>query len=261
QGRYRLVTTLTDHRADPAGRLIRPYHERWEIESAYLALRHTLLTGTVLRSGDPAGPGQEMWAALTLYQVRPRAMTDALAPRPGTDPDRACFTTALEAAREQVITAHAILPGPGDIDLLGAIGRAVLAGLLPARRRRLSIRKVKSPTSRSRSHTHRAGDRPPGQHHHHRPAVPHPPRPHRTTTPPQAPRPPRSWALARHLPDTTRPAPRSAKTPTRRRAGRKERVLALLQAEPARSWHSRETGQLPDVPDLHSFGAQMSQWA
>jgi hypothetical protein len=28
-GRYRLVTTLTDHRADPADRLIRLYHERW----------------------------------------------------------------------------------------------------------------------------------------------------------------------------------------------------------------------------------------
>jgi hypothetical protein len=38
-------------------------------------------------------------------------------------------------------------------------------------------------------------------------------------------------------------------------------VLALLQAEPARSWHSREIGQLLDVPDLHSFGVQMSQWA
>jgi hypothetical protein len=35
QGRYRLVTTLTDHRTDPAQRLIRLYHERWEIESAY----------------------------------------------------------------------------------------------------------------------------------------------------------------------------------------------------------------------------------
>jgi hypothetical protein len=29
QGRYRLVTTLTDHRTDPAERLIRLYHERW----------------------------------------------------------------------------------------------------------------------------------------------------------------------------------------------------------------------------------------
>ncbi|MGW1530460.1 hypothetical protein [Streptomyces sp. NPDC002159] len=40
---YRLLTTLTDHRTDPAHQLIRLYHERWEIECAYLAPRQTLL--------------------------------------------------------------------------------------------------------------------------------------------------------------------------------------------------------------------------
>ena len=40
-----------------ADALIRLYHERWEIESAYLALRHTMLDGHVLRSGDRAGAG------------------------------------------------------------------------------------------------------------------------------------------------------------------------------------------------------------
>ena len=49
---YRLLTTLLDWRRYPAGELIRLYHERWEIEVAYLALRHTLLDGQVLRSGD-----------------------------------------------------------------------------------------------------------------------------------------------------------------------------------------------------------------
>jgi hypothetical protein len=256
QGRYRLVTTLTDHRTDPAERLIRLYHERWEIESAYLALRHTLLTGAVLRSGDPVGVEQEMWAALTLYQLLRRAMTDAVETVPGTDPDRACFTIALDQAREQVITAHAILT-TGDADLLGTIGRAVLADLLPPRRRRLSIRKVKSPISRY--HTHRTDDRPPGsititdlQFLIHQ---------GRTAPPPQAPTPPQSWALDRHLADTTRPAPRRAKTTTHPRTGRKERVLALFKTEPDRSWHSREVGQLLHVPDLHSFGVQMSQWA
>jgi hypothetical protein len=39
---YRLITTLTDYRAFPATALVRLYHERWEIESAFLALRHTL---------------------------------------------------------------------------------------------------------------------------------------------------------------------------------------------------------------------------
>ena len=40
---YRLITTLMDHRRFPAAAVVRLYHERWEIESAYFALRHTLL--------------------------------------------------------------------------------------------------------------------------------------------------------------------------------------------------------------------------
>jgi hypothetical protein len=255
-GRYRLVTTLTDHRTDPAEQLVRLYHERWEIESAYLALRHTLLSGVVLRSGDSAGIEQEMWAALTLYQVLRQAMTDAVESRPGTDPDRACFTTALEGAREQVITAHHIAPSTGGVDLLGTIGRAVLADLLPPRRRRLSIRKVKSPISRY--HTHRTDDRPPGSvkitdlrfliHQ------------GRTAPPASDPHPPRSWALDRHLADATRPAPRD-KSATAPRTGRKEHTLALFQTQPDRSWNAREVGQLLQVPNLHSFCVQMRQWA
>jgi hypothetical protein len=61
---YRLITTLTDHHRYPAADLIRLYHERWEIESAFLALRHTLLNGRVLRSGDRPGIEQELWALL-----------------------------------------------------------------------------------------------------------------------------------------------------------------------------------------------------
>jgi hypothetical protein len=65
------------------------------------------------------------------------AMTYATGSVPGTDPDRASFTAALEAAREQVITARGI-EVPGDPDNTGRIGRAVVAGLLPARRARYS---------------------------------------------------------------------------------------------------------------------------
>jgi hypothetical protein len=56
--RYRLVTTLLDHHRYPAEALIRLYHERSEIESAFYALRHTMLNGVVLRSHDRAGPGR-----------------------------------------------------------------------------------------------------------------------------------------------------------------------------------------------------------
>jgi hypothetical protein len=67
--------------------------------------------------------------------------------QPGTDPDRASFTTALETAREELTAARGISPA-GPADLPGVIGRAVLATLLPARRARFSARKVKCATSR-----------------------------------------------------------------------------------------------------------------
>jgi hypothetical protein len=144
-GRYRLATTLLNPRRYPAPTLIRLYHERWEHEVAYLALRHTLLNGRVLRSKDPAGLEQEIWALLTTYQALRRAMVTAAETKPGTDPDRASFTIALQTAIDTVITADAIIP---DTAGPGRIGRAVLGGLLAPRRPRISVRKVKSPLSR-----------------------------------------------------------------------------------------------------------------
>lgn len=41
--RYRLITTLLDEHRYPAQALVRLHHERWEIESGYYALRHTIL--------------------------------------------------------------------------------------------------------------------------------------------------------------------------------------------------------------------------
>ncbi|MDT7711301.1 MAG: hypothetical protein QOG20_6908 [Pseudonocardiales bacterium] len=87
--RYRLVTTLLDPHRYPAEALIRLYHERWEIESAFYALRHTMLDGVVLRSHDRAGLEQETWEILTLYQLLRRVMVTAIETRPGLDPGRA----------------------------------------------------------------------------------------------------------------------------------------------------------------------------
>ena len=143
---YRLATTLTDHRRHPARQLVALYHERWEHEIAYLALHHTLAAGRVLRSTDPAGLEQEMWALLTVYQALRRAIVTAVESRPGTDPDRASFTTALEAAKNLLVNAVNITADPTD--LVGRIGHAVLTNLLPPRRPRTSVRKVKSPLSR-----------------------------------------------------------------------------------------------------------------
>jgi hypothetical protein len=149
-GGYRLATTLLDHRAYPAQALISLYHERWEHEVTYLALRHTLLQGRVLRSGDPAGLEQEMWALLALYQALRIAITDAIETMPGTDPDRASYQIAAETAQALVTTARNITGEPGD--LAGDIGRAVLASLHSPRRPRVCPRRVKSPLSRWNKH-------------------------------------------------------------------------------------------------------------
>jgi hypothetical protein len=143
---YRLATTLVDPRRHPARALIGLYHERWEHEIAYLALRHTLLQGRVLRSTDPAGLKQEMWALLTVYQALRIAMVDAVEAVPGTDPDRASFTTALETAKDLLVRAENVITD--DAGRVGRIGRAVLRDLHPPRRPRTSVRKVKSPLSR-----------------------------------------------------------------------------------------------------------------
>lgn len=147
---YRLATTILDWRAYPATALIRLYHERWEHEITYLALRHTLLKGRVLRSGDPEGVKQEMWALLALYQALRIAVTDAVQTVPGTDPDRASWQIAVETAQLTVTGARGILPATPD--LAGEIGRAVLASLHGPRRPRVCARKVKSPLSRWNKH-------------------------------------------------------------------------------------------------------------
>jgi hypothetical protein len=146
-GIYRLATTLLDHRACPAADLIRLYHERWEIETAYLELKSTILDGRVLRARTPGGIDQEIYALLVTYQILRTAMADATACMPGTDPDRASFTIALHAARDQLIQAASIIAST-IIDLIGTIGQHVLASLLPARRLRVSPRIVKRAISK-----------------------------------------------------------------------------------------------------------------
>jgi hypothetical protein len=146
-GAYRLATTLLDHRQHPAFELVKLYHQRWEIESAYFAIKKTMLGRRVLRARTLPGITQEIYALLTVYQAIRIAISDATLTAPGTDPDRASFTVALQAARDQVIQAAGVIAAE-TIDLAGTIGRRVLDNLLPARRLRVSPRAVKRPLSR-----------------------------------------------------------------------------------------------------------------
>jgi hypothetical protein len=80
------------------------------------------------------------------YQALRTAMADAAAAS-GTDPDRASFSVALDAARDQVTLAAGIAAGAA-VDLAGRIGGRVLARLMPARRLRTSPRVVKRAISK-----------------------------------------------------------------------------------------------------------------
>ena len=237
---YRLLTTLLDWRRYPAGELIRLYHERWEIEIAYLALRHTLLGGYVLRSRDRAGAEQELWALLAVYQALRMAMTDAAgaAGAAGADPDRASFTAALQAAREQVITARGI-EDPGDPDDTGRIGRAVLAGLLPARRARYSARKVKCSTSRYHV---RDQDRPEL-----------PTRITRVQITIIIPPPDRPAARPRSRKDQP-PGPRQPRPDTRR-----DQVTRIMASQPGRDWPGRDLAALLGIKPRNML-TQLAEW-
>ncbi len=181
-----------------------------------------------------------MWALLTLYQLLRMAMTTAVETCPGTNPDRASFTSALQTARDQLIAAAGVCPDPdGPTDLLGLIGRAVLATLLPARRARYSARKVKCATSRylNRDDT--------------RPAAPtavtgiaiHP----RTPPPLDPTRRPRH----RRIPNP----PRAPRPPTRR-----DRVTTLLGSDPHRAWSGAELAEALQIPK-HNMLTQLAEWA
>lgn len=232
EGSYRLVSTLLDARRYPAERLVHLYHERWEHESAYYALRHTILHGRVLRSHDPAGVEQEVWALLTLHQVLRRTMVQAAESRPGTDPDRCGFTIALHTARDLLVCAEGIFEQG-----IGEIGRRVLSALSPARRARVSTRKVKSPTSR---YAERKLDG----------------------------RPDRSKAVTSTtitlLPPVPEPALPTATVPQYvgpgQTSNRMTRVLAILQAEPERLWRSREIAELLGDVTLVATYRQLARW-
>jgi hypothetical protein len=149
-GHYRLVTTLLDHHRHPARDLVDLYHRRWEIETAYLELKSTVLGGRVLRARTPDGIDQEVHALLVTYQALRLVMADATASHPDIPPDRAGFTVALHTARDQVVHAAGIITDT-TVDLVGRIGHAVLTHLLPARRSRSCPRVVKRAISKHRA--------------------------------------------------------------------------------------------------------------
>lgn len=142
--RYRLITTLLDPAAAPAGAIAGCYAQRWEIESCYQEMKTFIRgAGRVLRSCHPAGVAQEIYALLCTCQLIAAARAAAAATR-GLDPDRISCTVTLRAVRRAITTTTS------QTAARHAIRAEALARLLPARRQRSYPRRTKVTTIKRR---------------------------------------------------------------------------------------------------------------
>ena len=141
--RYRLITTLLDHRAYPAAALAGAYARRWAIETGYQECKTYLRgSGRLLRAKTPDLARQELWALLSVYQAL-RTLIVRAAARAGTDPDRVSFTAALSAARRTMTAPRR--------QLAAALDRAeteILAVTVPLREGRIYPRAARQPRPR-----------------------------------------------------------------------------------------------------------------
>lgn len=142
--KFRLATSVLDHRLAPARQLALTYHQRWEIENGFAELKNRLRgAGFILRSKSPELICQEVYALLTVYQAL--CTLEAHAAEQGRiDPDRISFTTTVQLARLKVAGQAAANPQT----LLTARREVVwelLSELLPRRRDRRCQRVKKAP--------------------------------------------------------------------------------------------------------------------
>jgi hypothetical protein len=108
-----LATTLIDPEVAPAAELAELYHQRWQIETLFDAVKTTQRGGAqqILRSQHPEGVCQEIWAMLCVYQAL-RGLMAQTAQAVDTPPLRISFTRALHAARRSVTPTAAFPPAP-----------------------------------------------------------------------------------------------------------------------------------------------------
>jgi hypothetical protein len=141
--RYRLLTTILDHRIAPAAEIAALYAQRWESETGYRELK-TFLRGPrrILRSHDPAILEQETWALLCAGQLI-QATRASSASTAGLDPDRVSYTVTLRAIRRQITT------GPRRASTR-RLRDEILSQLLPARRSRAYPRNTDASTATRR---------------------------------------------------------------------------------------------------------------
>jgi hypothetical protein len=171
--RYRLITTLLDHRRYPASELAAGYAWRWAAETGFREFKTYLRgPGRILRSRTPELARQELWAYLIIYQAI-RAVICLTAAHAGIDPGQISFTTTLHAIRRTLTTART-----SPATALAETQASILADKIPQREGRVCIRAVTQPVSPFPSKARHKD--PPAQHAHHTITIhpPHqPPRP------------------------------------------------------------------------------------
>lgn len=111
---YRLLTTIVDPDAAPAGELAALYPQRWEFESVLDELKtHQRGPRVVLRSKTPDGVTQELYGYLCVhYAIRWLMHTVALEAE--VDPDRLSFTRSLRVARRTTASHPGFSPSGPD---------------------------------------------------------------------------------------------------------------------------------------------------
>jgi hypothetical protein len=148
---HRLVTSLLNPRAAPAGALVEAYHARWEEELAFDELETHQRPPRPLRSRTPTGVLQEVYGLLLAHYVVRAVMAAAAAtatPAP-LPPTRLSFLTALRLIRTAVPELQRTAPADHP-----RLYRQLLADLvrhpLPPRRNRNYPRVVKQKMSNFR---------------------------------------------------------------------------------------------------------------
>lgn len=110
ESKYRLVTTLHDHKLHPAEELAQLYQQRWEIETAFDELK-THLRGArmCLRSKTPELVRQEFYGLL-LAHFAVRGLMHEAAQKANVDPDDLSFTHSLRVLRRTLPLGPALSP-------------------------------------------------------------------------------------------------------------------------------------------------------
>ncbi|GAC1385823.1 MAG: IS4 family transposase [Acidimicrobiales bacterium] len=108
---FALVTDLLDIQAYPALDLACAYPMRWECETVIGHHKTDMGAGmAVLRSKDPEGVAQEMWALFAVYQAI-HTLIGAAVDASGIPPDQISFPHALAAGTDSVTAGFPPSPG------------------------------------------------------------------------------------------------------------------------------------------------------